>query len=66
MGEIIMNFEVIFSLKGQEVARYQLGVETPADVESGIVYALRTFRIDKPEIDLLGDSLYIQVQRADR
>ena len=30
-----MNFEVIFRLRGKELARYQFPVETPADFEAG-------------------------------
>ena len=50
-----MNFVVIFRLQGSELARYQFPVETPVDIEAGVSYAVQAFRIDKPEVDLLGD-----------
>jgi hypothetical protein len=59
-----MNFEVIFRLNGKELARSQFPVETPADFEAGIMYALQTLRIHKPEIDLLGDGMLMLVHKA--
>ena len=60
-----MDFEVIFSLKGKELARYQFPVVVPADIAVGVGHAMETFRIDYAEIDLLGDGLLLQIQRAD-
>lgn len=59
-----MNFEVIFRLRGKELARYQFPVETPVDFEAGVRYAIETFRIHKPEIDLLGDGMLMLIQKA--
>ena len=56
-----MNFEVIFRLRGKELARYQFPVETPVDFEAGVRYAIETFRIHKPEIDLLGDGMLMLI-----
>jgi hypothetical protein len=59
-----MDFEIIFSLKGKELARYGFPVETPADIVAGIGYAIETFRISNAETDLLGDGMSMQVQKA--
>jgi hypothetical protein len=59
-----MNFEVTFNLQGEELASYQFSVETPEDVEEGVAQAIKTVRIDKPEIDLLGNGLVILVQKV--
>jgi hypothetical protein len=60
-----MDFEAIFSLKGKELARYRFPVEIPADIAAGVSYAIETFRVDNAEIDLLGDGMLMQIQRAE-
>ena len=59
-----MNFEVIFRLKGKELARYQFQAEAQVDFETGVTYAIEMLRQEHPEIDLLGDGMFMQVQKA--
>ena len=61
-----MDFEVVFLLKGKEVARYQFPVETPSDFQAGVAYAIETLRVAHPKVDLLGDGILVQIQKVGR
>jgi hypothetical protein len=59
-----MDFEVIFRLKGSELARYRLPVEMLADIEAGVAHAIEMFRVARPDVDLLGDGMHMVVQKV--
>jgi hypothetical protein len=61
-----MDFEVVFLLKGKELARYQFPVETPSDLAAGVLTAFERVRVAHPEVDLLGDGILVQIQRVGR
>jgi hypothetical protein len=61
-----MDFEVVFLLKGKELARYQFPAETPSDLPAGVVSAFERLRVAHPEVDLLGDGILVQIQKVGR
>jgi hypothetical protein len=61
-----MDFEVVFLLKGKQLARYQFPVETPSDLPAGVVSAFEMLRVAHPEVDLLGDGILVQIQKVAR
>jgi hypothetical protein len=63
-SERTMDFEVIFRLKGNELARYRFPVETPGDIEAGVTHAIEMFRVARPDVDLLGDGMDMVVHKV--
>jgi hypothetical protein len=46
------------------LARYEFPAEAQVDFETGVTYAIEMLRQEHPEIDLLDDGMFMQVQKA--
>jgi hypothetical protein len=59
-----MKAEVVFRLRGKEVARYTYDIAQPNDFKSNVKDAIDKFREEHPKTSLLDDGVSMLVQKV--